>query len=173
MAAQRLSLPCSSTRHSLPRLASRAWLTPTRLLSLGCYSSPGDGWRSLTGRTYGTVSGSACRSGLPCLASTPQFRTSRWAPLIRAGSVVLCIAVTTLFFTWACFRFSVAPASSKTTHRSVDQRLGSSGLLHQVAYAALETPLPLTEVGQGVARVVRHATPGGLAYNFGKPRLKG
>ena len=97
----------------------------------------------------------------------------RWAPLIRAGSVVLCIAVTTLFFTWACFRFSVAPASSKTTHRSVDQRLGSSGLLHQVAYAALETPLPLTEVAQGVARVVRHANQGVLAYNFGKPRLKG
>lgn len=99
----------------------------------------------------------------------------RAATLIRAGAVLLCITLTAFFFMWACFRFSLRPISPQAgqAHPSVDQRVGSSGLLHKIGYLALDTPVPLTEVVLGVAQVVGHAKGGHSTYTFGKVRTTG
>jgi 4-amino-4-deoxy-L-arabinose transferase-like glycosyltransferase len=99
----------------------------------------------------------------------------RAATVIRLGAIALCIGLTVFLFTWACFRFSVEPIflDAGRAHTEVDRRVGPSGLLHRVAYLAVETPLPLAEVFRGVGIVYAHAKRGHWTYNFGKVRRTG
>jgi 4-amino-4-deoxy-L-arabinose transferase-like glycosyltransferase len=99
----------------------------------------------------------------------------RGAALLRAGAVALCIGLTVFFCMWACFRFSLEPVSADAghAHPAVDRRVGQSGLAHRLAYLALDTPVPLTEVYRGVKEVYEHGKAGHWAYNFGKVRRNG
>jgi len=102
--------------------------------------------------------------------SLPALRT---AGRRRAG-LLLCAALTTFLLCWACFRFSLEPlAWIPGRHPAVDRRIGRTGALHRVAYWALDTPLPLTQVFWGVAEVYRHAENGHFNYSFGKLRRNG
>jgi len=94
--------------------------------------------------------------------------------LKKLGLLVMIIFVA-FVTTWACFRFSLQPISMNAGHRHpfVDARVGSSGLLHNLVYWAIDTPLPLREVHLGVKQVADHARNGHLAYNFGKIRRTG
>ena len=91
----------------------------------------------------------------------------------RAGALLLWVMLTAFLFSWACFRFTVEPTSAKPTHASVDKRLGSTGVLHQMADTALATPLPLAGMIRGLAQLVRHAGNGQVVYNLGAIRRKG
>lgn len=99
----------------------------------------------------------------------------RPATLLRAAPVLLCIGVTAFLCMWACFRFSVEPIAPNAgqAHPGLDRRLGQSGLLHRVAYLALDTPVPLAELARGVAQLGVHAKEGHLTYTFGKVRRMG
>jgi len=99
----------------------------------------------------------------------------RGATLLRAAPVLLCIGVTAFLCTWACFRFSLEPIAPNAgqAHPGLDRRLGQSGFLHRVAYLALDTPVPLAEVGRGILQLGAHAKEGHVAYSFGKVRRTG
>jgi 4-amino-4-deoxy-L-arabinose transferase-like glycosyltransferase len=99
----------------------------------------------------------------------------RGSTLLRAAPVLLCIGVTAFLCTWACFRFSLEPIAPDAgqAHPGLDRRLGQSGLLHRLAYAALDTPVPLAELGRGVVQLGAHAEEGHVTYTFGKVRRTG
>jgi 4-amino-4-deoxy-L-arabinose transferase-like glycosyltransferase len=98
----------------------------------------------------------------------------RAATLVRSGAVLLCIGLSAFLFTWACFRFSLEPLSvNRNGHPAVDRRVGRSGLLHRMAYLALDTPLPLAPFYRGVMLTRAHAKAGHWNYSFGKLRRTG
>lgn len=77
---------------------------------------------------------------------------------------------------WTGYRFSIGPIvrSENRPHEQIDRILGTRGLLHDVAYFALETTsIPAPEFIKGMNDFRRRGNQGHLAYLMGDIRTQG
>lgn len=112
-------------------------------------------------------------SGLACLLLL--LRTKGWtgtSALRAAGPHLrgaLLFAPVFFILLWAGYRFTAMPISDHTsTHPSIDSRLGSFPMLRDLAYTAVETPLPLAQVVVGLRHVGEHNARGHASYLLGE-----
>lgn len=72
--------------------------------------------------------------------------------------------------TWSGYRFSLGPLTTieERPHSVIDRQVGNHGWLHEMAYAALETPVfPLTEILTGVLQLKSANDEGRANYILG------
>ena len=89
-------------------------------------------------------------------------------PGLRPSVTVACAILIVL---WAGYRFSLVPVTTAAArpHTSVDQVVGPTGALHDLAYAIVEFPmLPLSELVQGIADLAEHNAAGRHSYLLGE-----
>lgn len=97
-------------------------------------------------------------------ARTPWFRAVALAALV------------TFFLVWAGYRFSVSSAADPAArpHYTIDQLVGTTGTLHNVAYAVAEYPfVPAAAFFQGLAKLRFKDTTGHKSYLLGQVRQTG
>lgn len=70
---------------------------------------------------------------------------------------------------WAGYRFSLSPIANPELrpYEAIDERLGSAGTLHDLAYALAELPIPLSEFFLGVRELLAHNARGHTSYFMG------
>jgi dolichyl-phosphate-mannose-protein mannosyltransferase len=97
-------------------------------------------------------------------------RPLRWKRHVFRFLLAMLMALT---FVWGTYRFSVRPLSPlQGAHRRIDQWMNDSWL-RRAAYRAVETPLPLLEVYDGVQAVRIHDEIGHDSYLLGEYRKTG
>jgi hypothetical protein len=77
---------------------------------------------------------------------------------------------------WAGYRFSLIPLfkAEDRPYKNVDKIVGSEGVLHDISYVILETPIiPAPEFGKGINYIFRRNKAGHLNYLLGDIREKG
>jgi hypothetical protein len=94
--------------------------------------------------------------------------------LIPRGQTHLATAVAVaLLMIWAGYRFSLRPASPvRGQHAEIDKRVANP-VMRRVAYAAVDTPLPLRDAVAGVVAVAKHDRVGHPSYLLGQYRRTG
>ena len=102
---------------------------------------------------------------------TPQrHRTirKRLSTLFLAGLVAFLVV-------WAGYSFSLSPLGSRgmRPYGHIDKILGASGTIHNLAYAVVETPVPLGKFVLGVKMQKKRNDEGHMAYLLGNYSLKG
>src|SRR5208282_931816 len=93
-----------------------------------------------------------------------------WLRAIALAAFVMFLVV------WAGYRFSLSSATpiSERPHYTIDQLVGKSGTLHNVAYAVAEYPfIPAPAFFQGLAKVHFKETTGHRSYLLGQVRQTG
>jgi 4-amino-4-deoxy-L-arabinose transferase-like glycosyltransferase len=102
-----------------------------------------------------------------------QVTAGAVAPWLRA----LAVAALVMFLVgWAGYRFSVSSATDATArpHYTIDQLFGTTGALHNAAYAVAEYPfIPAPAFFQGIAKVRFKETTGHKSYLLGHIRETG
>jgi Dolichyl-phosphate-mannose-protein mannosyltransferase len=94
-------------------------------------------------------------------------------PWVRS---VALAALIVFFVVWAGYRFSVSSATNAAArpHYTIDQLVGTSGTLHNVAYAAAEYPfIPAPPFFQGLAKLRFKEATGHKSYLLGQVRQTG
>ena len=93
---------------------------------------------------------------------------------IPRGQTHLATAVAVaLLMIWAGYRFSLRPASPvHGPHVEIDKRVANP-VLRRMAYAAVNTPLPLRDAVAGVLAVAKHDRVGHPSYLLGQYRRSG
>lgn len=88
----------------------------------------------------------------------------------RRKRAVALIIVFALFVMWAGYGFSLKPITyvANRPHHLVNRVFPENGTLHGLAERAVEMPLPLSEVGQGLAYVGYHFRNGHESYLLGQ-----
>ena len=81
-----------------------------------------------------------------------------------------CAAVVFFFVCWPLYRFDLTPARTPPGRRFLllDELIGGSGWMHNVAYWFLELHLPLGGMIKGIGEVYQHNWDGHPAYLFGQ-----
>jgi hypothetical protein len=93
-----------------------------------------------------------------------------WKPYLFRFMLAVFVA---LVCVWGTYRFSVRPISRlQGTHRRIDPWMNDSWLRH-AAYRAVQTPLPLLEVYDGIQAVRFHERIGHDSYLLGEYRKTG
>jgi Dolichyl-phosphate-mannose-protein mannosyltransferase len=93
-----------------------------------------------------------------------------WKPFFLRFILAVVVA---LVFVWGTYRFGVRPISRlQGTHRRIDHWTNNSWL-RRAAYRAVETPLPLREVYDGIQAVRFHEHIGHDSYLLGEYRKTG
>lgn len=95
-------------------------------------------------------------------------------PALAVRSVLLA-ALAALAVTWTTYRFSVGPVTDgrDRPYEGIDARFGTEGLLHDLAYAAVEAPVPAPEFLRGVRQAADHHSFGRKSYLLGEVREDG
>ena len=95
------------------------------------------------------------------------------APWGRSIALAACV---TFLLVWAGYRFSVSSAADAAArpHYTIDQLVGTSGTLHNVAYAVAEYPfIPAPAFFQGLAKLRFKESTGHKSYLLGQVRQTG
>jgi 4-amino-4-deoxy-L-arabinose transferase-like glycosyltransferase len=89
-------------------------------------------------------------------------------------SLVICCAVAFLTV-WAGYRFSLSPITTPRTrpHVTTDRIFGDAGLLHDIAYSIVETPIPVADLINGLLYTWDHNAEGHPSYLLGEFRTTG
>ena len=108
---------------------------------------------------------------------------TRWLVLRRAkqttrigGRVIALAALVMFLVVWAGYRFSLSSATTAAArpHYAIDQLVGATGTLHNIAYAAAESPfIPAPAFFQGLAKVRFKESTGHKSYLLGHIRETG
>ncbi len=99
------------------------------------------------------------------------LRSVAWERLIAQTAIVCAVVFLVL---WAGYRFEMKPLANKIgAHAPIDRIFAKSSLLHRLAYAAVETPIPLRSMARGIYQVKMHDTLGHPSYLFGEVRTLG
>jgi len=97
-------------------------------------------------------------------------RPLRWKRHLFQFALAMFVAVTCV---WGAYRFSMRPISPlQGSHRSIDKRTNDTWLRH-AAYRAVETPIPLLDVYDGVRAVRILDENGHDSYLLGEYRRTG
>jgi 4-amino-4-deoxy-L-arabinose transferase-like glycosyltransferase len=97
-------------------------------------------------------------------------RSLRWKRHVGRFSLAMLMALT---FVWGTYRFSVRPISpQQSAHRRIDKWMNDSWL-RRAAYRAVETPIPLLELYDGVQGLRIHNEIGHDSYLLGEYRRNG
>lgn len=107
-----------------------------------------------------------CHKKENAVAARPSF----WLRAIALGAFVMFLVV------WAGYRFSVSSATppSERPHYTIDELVGKSGTLHNLAYAAAEYPfIPAPAFFQGMAKIHFKEGTGHKSYLLGQVRQTG
>jgi len=95
---------------------------------------------------------------------------------VRWGRAIALAAFVAFLVVWAGYRFSVSSATDAAArpHYTIDQLVGTSGALHNVAYTAAEVPLvPAPAFFRGLAKLRFKETTGHKSYLLGQVRQTG
>lgn len=92
----------------------------------------------------------------------------QWGGGLALAALAMCLVV------WAGYRFSVGSLTSAAERPKLDRLLGSSSVLHKVAYAAVEFPgVPAPAFFRGLDRVRKKEARGHTGYLLGQVRERG
>ena len=106
----------------------------------------------------------------PTKRNAVASRRTPWGRMIALAALVMFLVV------WAGYRFSVSSATppSQRPHYTIDQLVGKSGTLHNLAYAAAEYPfIPAPGFFQGMAKIRFKESTGHKSYLLGEVRQRG
>ena len=98
------------------------------------------------------------------------------ASLASWGRAVALAAVVMFVIVWAGYRFSVSSVTDAASrpHYTIDQLVGTKGILHNVAYAAAEHSfIPATAFFRGLAKLRFKESTGHKSYLLGHVRQTG
>jgi 4-amino-4-deoxy-L-arabinose transferase-like glycosyltransferase len=99
------------------------------------------------------------------------LKSISWRSALARFSVLSVVVFVVL---WAGYRFDVRPLANRIgTHGSIDRIFPTQPVLRRVAYAAIETPLPLTFMVRGLNATRAHDANGHAAYLLGEVRDMG
>ena len=99
------------------------------------------------------------------------LRAFQWRRVFVRVLIVCGVALVVL---WAGYRFSLAPMSDQIgVHPTTDHVFAKRPFLRSLAYKALETPVPLSQIRGGIRVVESHNTFGHDSYLFGEYRHTG
>lgn len=92
--------------------------------------------------------------------------------LLRGGFVSCVVAFVVI---WGGYRFSLSTLADPADrpYESVDERLGTSGFMHDLAYRIIEAPVPVSEFVRGVRQLLDHNDLGHKSYLLGEVRRDG
>jgi len=99
-----------------------------------------------------------------------QAGRASWGRAIALSALVMFLVV------WAGYRFSVSSAADAAArpHYTIDQLVGTSGTLHNTAYAVAEYPfIPAPALLQGLAKLRFKEAAGHKSYLLGQVRQTG
>ena len=174
----------------LPPILAHAGLATTDMAAAATVMLAALAWvRWLEGPTrgrsaaLGAAIGIALISKLSALLFLPAVFGALW--LVRTigrsvsvrtvaaqGAVAAVVAGLVL---WAGYRFQLAPLSGpeERPHTALDERFGTSGWKHDLAYAVVEVPVPARDYFIGVLSLAGHNARGLRSYLLGDARFGG